>query len=469
MRRQDAGTGRPFPRPTNHAADRRAFMATAVPLRALPAPAMRPGKDDRVASPAPVRRGRSLAGYLVMPRPGDAVKALLMPLTFGLGVLANGGTDGRTLVRALLILIVLEFLVYPARYQWNDVRGFAADQRHPGECDRGRLPGPLSMARARVMASGVVAAARLALAGIVALLPGLNLGGPVLAVIVGVFGVAGAYEALRAAATGRHGGSSTPGVTPALALLWIAVGAGYVVRGLIGLALAMDLREHPATGWAAAITLWAYGVAFVTSRWAVESISFAQPHGHEVSWHADASHAREHLLALTRWLPSRVDPRILTGSTGAPLDRWAVLSGRTPVLAPWNVAVFIAGGAAAITGLLLTDGGGAAVWTVAAVGGGAALTAACLPRQRTPLVGAGAVGLLGIFLFVGSAHPLVALLPWLGVMVAYVHFSAQSLSTMGHLGRVIRGAAVRVLAPLVRLLVGRPTWQALTWSGPTHG
>jgi hypothetical protein len=307
-----------------------AGTATTLPLDGTPVPAVWRAEDHAgFARPAPARRGRSLAGYLVMPRPGDAVKALLMPLTFGLGVLANGGTDGRTLVRALLVLVVLEFLVYPARYQWNDVRGFAADQRHPGKSDRGRLPGPLSMARQRVVASGVVAALRLAVAGVVAVLPGLDLGGVVLAVIVGVFGVAGAYEALRAAATGRHGGDATPPVTPALALVWITVGAGYAVRGMIGLALAMDLRSDPALSVAAAVTLWAYGVAFVTSRWAVESIAFARLHEQSVTWWADASHAREHLLALTRWLPSQVDPRAPTGPAGESLEHWAVLRGPT--------------------------------------------------------------------------------------------------------------------------------------------
>jgi hypothetical protein len=409
-------------------------------------------------------------GYLVMPRPGDAVKALLMPLTFGLGVLANGGTDGRTILRALLVLVVLELLVYPARYQWNDMRGFAADQRHPGESDRGRLPGPLSLARQRILASGTVAALRLAVAGLLAIVPGLGLGGFVVTVIVGVFGVAGAYEAFRTAATGRHGGDTTPPVTPALALLWITVGAGYVVRGMIGLALAVDLRADPAVSVAAAVTLWAYGVAFVTSRWTIESIAFARLNGGRVSWSADAAHAREHLLGLTRWLSSRVEPGTLTGPAGQSLEHWAVLRGPTPVYAPWNVAASIAGAAAAVTGLLLSGAAaGPAVWAAAVVGGTPALAAARLPRWRKPLVGAGAVGLLAVGLTVTPSHPLVVLLPWLAVMTAYVHFSAQSTATMGHLGRALRSAAARALAPPARLLVGQHTWQVLESSSHARG
>jgi hypothetical protein len=431
-----------------------------VPFPTLQPPVMRTAPDRG----QPARTGRPLAGYLVMPRPGDAVKALLMPLTFGLGVLANGGTDGRTVLRALLVLVVLEFLVYPARYQWNDIRGFAADQRHPGK-DRGRLPGPLSMARSRIAASSSVAALRLAVAGVIAVLPGLDLGTVVIFVIVGVFGVAGVYETLRAAATGRHSGDGPPPLTPALVSLWIAVGAGYVVRGMTGLALAVDLGERPALSVAAALTLWAYGVAFVTSRWAVESIAHARLNGGRVRWSADPSQAREHLLALTRWLPPVVDDPAVPG-----LGRWAVVGGRTPASAPWNVAVSIAGAAAVLTGLLLTGApGGPAAWGVAVLGGLTALAAASSPRARFLVAAAGAAGLLLVMLATATPDPLVALLPWLAVMLAYVHCSGQCLESMGELGRVVRGAVARALTPLARVVVGHHTWQALTSNGPAHG
>jgi hypothetical protein len=457
-------------------------MTTAHPSEAIPAarafdavPAASNLIVDRRARPAPpaakpVRRGRSVAGYLVMPRPGDAVKALLMPLTFGLGVLAGGGTDGRTLVRALLMLVVLEFLIYPARYQWNDVRGFAADQRHPGGSDRGRLPGPLSMARSRIIASSAVAALRLAVAGLVGFLPGLDLGGAVIAVFVGVFGVAAAYEALRATVTGKHGGAGPPPLSAGLIALWITVGAGYVVRGMTGLGLAVGLREQPGLSVAAAVTLWAYGVAFVTSRWAVESIAFAELDGERVTWSADASHAREHLLALTRWLPSSAPAHVRTGPRDASLDRWDILRGRTPATAPWNLAVSLAGAGATATGWLLTVGEiSGAAWSIVVAGTIASLAVALLPRYRLEVLIASAAALFVVLTTGGTAQPLVALLPWLTVMTAYVHFSGQCLATMGSLGRVVRGAVGRALCPLARLAVGHHTWQVLSSSGVTHG
>src|SRR3954463_14276497 len=211
-----------------------------------------PGVQPAAAVTAVPKRRRTLAGYLLMPRPKDLFKALLMPLTFGLGVLANGGVSGQTLVRAVVVLALLELLVYPARYQWNDIRVFVADQRHAAEKDRGRLPGPIENARKHVVASCVVAALRLVLTGVIAFLPGLRLGGVLLAMTAGVFGVAIAYEALRAVATGRTG-EVPPRITVGLGLLWLTAGAGYVVRGLTGLALATDLGRQPVLGVAAGV------------------------------------------------------------------------------------------------------------------------------------------------------------------------------------------------------------------------
>jgi hypothetical protein len=211
-------------------------------------------------------------------------------------------------------------------------------------------------------------------------------------------------------------------------------------------------------------------VAFVTSRWAVESLAFARLGKDTVTWSANASHAREHLLALTRWLPSQVDPRALGGPGGESFEHWAVLRGRTSAGAPWNVAVTITGAAAAVTGLLLSGAEpGRAAWIVAMIGGAIAFAATRLPRSRAVLVVAGGAGLLAAFLAVSLPHPLVAVLPWLAVMVAYLHFSAQSMAAMGQLGRVVRSALGRALVPPVRLIVGHPTWHELTSNRPARG
>lgn len=429
--------------------------------------AVAPGAARRTARTA---RGRSLLSYLVVPRPGDAVKALLMPAVFGLGVLAVGGMDKTTVVRAAIVLVVLEVLVYPARYQWNDIRGFAADQRHPARAERGRLPGPPQMARQRIMASTAVATARLGVAAGIALIPGLHLSGTVLGVIVGVFGVAAAYEALRSAATG-HCEDANPAVTPVLVALWLAVGAGYAVRGMTGLAMAVDLREQPWLTLAATITLWAYGVAFVTSRWAVESLAFAELRGTRLRWTAGASHAREHLLALTRWLPKAVTPGDLTGPANGTTAGWAALRGRTPLTAPWNLALILAGAGAAVTGLLLTTPvrGAGMPLAFAALGGLAVLAAVALPRLRVPAVLAGAGAVLVAFVAAPDAEPVVAALPCTAVLLAYLHFSAQTLRSLSRPRRAIPEPLLRALAPAARIAVGHDTWRLLKTQDPAHG
>lgn len=399
---------------------------------------------------------RTLLGYLVMPRPKDLFKALLMPLSFGLAVLAAGGTSAHTVLRAAVVLFALELLVYPARYQWNDIRGFAADQRHPAEADRGRLPGPVDRARAHVSASVAVAMARLAVAAALPfLLPGLELGGILLWVVLGVFGVAVVYEALRAACTGRTDVVPPP-VRPALVMLWLAVGAGYVVRGLTGVALVVDLPGDPVLGVAAAVTLWAYGVAFVTARWAIESTAFARLRLGRADWTADASHAREHLLALVRWLPSEAGRGV--GSATA----WAALRGRTPVVAPWNVATIVAGAAAAVTGRLLAGPvTTSAVLATAAAGGLLALVVVRAPRGRWAAVAAGCVVLFGIAVLVRAPGVVAAALPWLVVTAAYVRFSGRSLSSMGRVGDRLGAGLAGLLAPVGRVLVGPDTWDVL--------
>jgi hypothetical protein len=388
------------------------------------------------------------------------VKGLLMPTAFALGVLAGGHLDRDALLRAAVAWVALELLVYPARYQWNDVRGFVADQHHPGEKDRGRLPGPLARARAHVTASCVVALLRLAaVAGLALLLPGLHLGGVLLTITVGVFGIAVVYEALRAG-TGRTGRVPPP-PRPGLVALWVVVGAGYALRGMVGLVLAVDLGERPAAFVAATVALWAFGVAFVTSRWALEAMAFARADDGRLVWTARAEQARDHLLGLVRWLPARTTER-------DPAD-WAALRGRTPLTAPWNLALVLAGAAAGLTGPLLAGpvpppyAAGAAV-----LGGLAALAAVLVPRARVAVVFAGAVVQWAALAAEGVARPLPSVLPWLAVMAAYLVFSSKRLNTIGTGNRRVRAAAAAVLAPVAHVVVGPATWNAVRSGGP-HG
>src|SRR4051794_36434634 len=179
-------------------------------------------------------RPRTLRNYLVLPRPKDAVKWWILPLTFAIGVITRGGVTNHGLARAALVWAALELLVYQARYQWNDIRGFEADQKHPDSAGRGRLPGPLEDGRKHIAASAGVAVARVAAAGVLALaLPGFALGWTLVVLTVAVFGVAAAYEALRAVGTGRGADVPAP-LTPAVVAIWFVIGRGYGLRGVSG-------------------------------------------------------------------------------------------------------------------------------------------------------------------------------------------------------------------------------------------
>lgn len=453
----------------------RAADAGSPPARLVP-----PRRRERVGpAPAPTRpvrasetqagarrpAGRTLAGYLLMPRPGDAFKALLIPCTFLLGVLGTGGTDLTTVLRAVVVLFAVEFLIYPARYQWNDVRGFAADQRHPGAVDRGRLPGPVERGREHILASCAVAGLRLALVAVLVLaLPGLRLGPLLGLAVVAVFGVAAVYEALRQACTGRSEQVPAP-MRPTLVGLWIAVGAGYAVRGLIGLGLAVDLVQRPALAVTAAVALWAYGIAFVTSRWAVEATAFCTVRSGRPEWAVEAQHAREHLMALVRWLPDRVASQPGAPATMPGAD-WTPLRGRTSVLAPWNLGFVVSGGAAALTGWWLAapaaDGVGP---RLAVAAGGALLTLAVLlvpSGARWALTALGAAVLLVQALLLGAGTGAWAsVLPWAAVMVAYATATRNSLSTMGSWTTPLTRPCGTAAGAVARWVVGPSAWELI--------
>ncbi|MFL5899140.1 MAG: hypothetical protein ACJ76D_11910 [Solirubrobacterales bacterium] len=375
---------------------------------------------------------RSLRGYLLLPRPGDLVKAWIFPAAFALGVLAEGGTSARELLRAAVLWGALELLIYQARYQWNDIRGFAADQRHPDREARGRLPGPPARGRTHIRASALVALGRLAVvAGLAIVLAPLDLARSLLALVVAVFGVAVLYEALRARVTG---GSSRvpPPLTAGILTLWALVGAGYAIRGLAGLGSALDLLDEPWLGAAALLAFWSFGIAFVTGRWALEALAFGRLGDRGgISWRAAAGQAREHSLALIRWLPKE-RPTEPCGGDGTLRD-WRPLTGKVPLHAPWNLAAVAAASAAALSGRLLAGPADLAGAALAAAAGGICAALVLAPRRRRwPALLLAAPALLALFAGLGLPRPGLVLLPWLAVLAAHLFFTAQSPGTLAH-------------------------------------
>lgn len=423
------------------------------------------GLQTRRVMPPGGAGGRSLVSYLLMPRPRDLAKGWLFVATCALGMLGVAQVSWHMLARALVVLAAVELLVYPARYQWNDVRGFVADQNHPSSHGRGRLPGPMSKARSHVAASCAVAAAKLAITGLlVVLLPALHLAGLLAFAVVGVFGVAVVYEMLRSTATGRDSAVPPP-VRPGIVSLWVVVGAGYAVRGMLGLGSAVDLGRHLALALAAAIALWCYGTAFVTARWAIEATAFGTVRNGEVTWTVHAEQAREHLLALVRWLPPGISQRLND------LRDWTALNERTPTTAPWNIAIIGAGAGAALSGPLLCGDAPPQHLAVAAVVGGLAATVVVWAAGRRPIVlVTTALLVLAALTLLQVPRPALLVLPWFLAMSAYVFSTTRTmrkLSREDHRPNGFVRLIGRVTAATGRLVLGEQTWQAMSSRQPS--
>lgn len=329
---------------------------------------------SRTATAPPRARGRGLGAHL-LPRPEDLGSAVAVPLGFVVGLAAGGiGQVGH----AVLVWLALELLVHPAR-------------------------------RARP----AVAALRLALTAALALaVP--HVAGVLLGATAGVLGAAAVHARVRPPATGPADGVPVP-LRPALVALWVVVGAGCAVRGLTGLALAVDLGARPGLAVSAGLAAWALGVVVVTSRWALEPLRLAAFRDGQVVWHVAPGQAREHTLGLVGWLPAEAP----ADSSGGPCA-WRALQDRAGLTAPWDLALLVAGGAAGLTGHLLA-GSGAATTGLAAlvVGAGTAAAVALLPAARVPVAVAGVLLLVAVQVTSGDGAAPVAALPLALVLVVH--------------------------------------------------
>ncbi|GAA0372992.1 hypothetical protein GCM10009541_14260 [Micromonospora gifhornensis] len=175
----------------------------------------------------PLDYERKLWSYLIWPRTADWIKWLIVPAIAGPLLWAGPiRLDWSGLWNALAVWFALEFLIYTARYQWNDIIGLADDAAHPAKKARKRLPMGASqkIMRHNVRWSAAAALTRIAIAlGI-----GATLGMPwvMTCLIAAVFGIAIPYEYLR-----RRPASVRPEqTTPVTIAIWITVGLGYVLR-----------------------------------------------------------------------------------------------------------------------------------------------------------------------------------------------------------------------------------------------
>ena len=362
-----------------------------------------------------------LIAYLLVPRRDAWGKALMAPACFVAAACSTGHFGGWA--RFTVLWLVLELLIYQARYQWNDIAGVESDLRHPEAGARSRLPvGSTPQARRRSIGlSWLTAAARILAALLVGWLTGLT--GQVLVLAAAVFAIAGSYELLRASRY-RHWTSVR------VVAVWLAVGLGYLVRGGLGLSLG-GLAAGSAAMVATLVCLGAFGVMFVLLTWALEATSYCTADD-DGRWHARPELAvKPHLAALLRHVAGPLDGAGLPPGASRYCGGDRVLRGGSRLSAPWNLALLAASASGGVSGAALArpHAAGTVAWIVAAAAG---LAGGVVLARRRSSRGRWAVA-AGWFLVVVAAGlvarpglPVLAGVPWLVVAGLYCTFCGWS-------------------------------------------
>lgn len=292
---------------------------------------------------------RGLASYLLFPRPEDWHKWLFLPFAFGFGLFYAQRPDADTVLQLALALLVLEYLVYQGRYQWNDIRGLAEDLVHPEKGARKRLPVTRTGPRRAVEASAWTIAGRqlLAITVIVWLFySGRDAaGGMLAATMMTVWLAAVWYETLRAKAAAT---APTRMSRNSLALV-ILVGCGYAARAIVGLVIAgVPLSRQPVV-WVLVVAAWTFGVMFVSITWALEGLAHVTERNGRY-YYATGQRAEQdglpllgrkpHLGAMLSFLRVDVRPDHLTkGDVSWCTHVRPFIAGGGPLLAPWNLGL----------------------------------------------------------------------------------------------------------------------------------
>ncbi|GHF88908.1 hypothetical protein GCM10018790_77830 [Kitasatospora xanthocidica] len=407
--------------------------------------------------------GRSLGAYLLLPRPEDWAKWLFIPLAFVTTSWERGrGFHWENMVLAVL---VAEFLVYSARYQWNDIRGLEHDSGHPLNAERLRLPrvGSRKHARFVVYSSLIVAALRL----LAALVVGLALGrtDDVLILMAVVFGLAVVYEALRGWEDEHPAAARS---------LWLIVGVGYAVRFLVG-AFAASEPPYSVLSVVASFYFYCFGVMFVLMTWLLEGTSFCRA-ASEDSWYVPqgALRGKTHVRLLLAYLGSpHVDHlsvlRLPGTAPGVVCGERRVLEDSRKLrtlLAPWNIAFLAAVVMSAPTGVLLAGGRLEPARTAVAVllalaAGWMVMVGSRALRLTAAVSGAAALSLvLTRGLEVESAQVLVVA-PWLLSTITYITFRQQSYVELKSFAKGLAGALRSTLLTIVGKIIGEDTWRRI--------
>lgn len=398
--------------------------------------------------------------YLLLPRPQDLIKWFFVPVAYSIGLLLADTDSSVSLPYAALGWLVFEYLVYQARYQWNDIRGLTDDLAHPARSERRRLPVTALGERKAVALSGLVILTKMALAAVIA----LNVPSLTAAVLVSggcAWAVAFAYERLR--------NGTSQSIVRAIAI-WLVVGVGYAVRTAFGLTLA-GVSPGERTLWpfiALVVAAWSFGVVFVTLTWVIEATGHCCG-GPDPLLYPRTLRTKPHLFHLLRFTGLRLRP----AGTSAPPEALDVkpIAQRAPLWSPWNAGLVLSV-AIAVAGCMRTGWTAAAITALAIV---ATIGVVVTPTPESRLVTTG----VSLVVVVPATGALVnwtsalavglVLLIFLGV---YAGFRQSCYADFRYFLRnlviMLRGAgtwADTSVRTVLRWLVGRRTWQLLTASG----
>lgn len=408
------------------------------------------------------RGGRSLLSYLLVPRPEDWIKWTIAPGVYVVTAWTVGSWANWSLF--IILWFILEFLVYAARYQWNDVRGMAEDQDHPERQARARLPiGRDSTQNQRIVTASCLAAGiRLLLA----LLLGwaCHLFAPTVAIILAVLATAVVYEWLRSR-TNTWGTSQPSRVTIAI---WLVVGIGYAIRaGVAFWAAGLALNKFGVA--AGLLSFAAFGTMFVLLTWTLEATSLCRKDSQNL-WHStDQLNAKAHLAELLRYVGQKPQPPDRSLVEEANCGHVDVLEGSRQRLTPWNAALLVAVISGLLLGATLSGAQKGLSWAViaAVTGGVSGLAIAWARNTHDRLIVLAASGALSLLLGVSAhaVHPWAMPLPWLMVGMTYTGFRASSYHDLKHAAQIMIRPIRAIGLLLARVVLGTRT---ADWIGLPH-
>lgn len=224
-----------------------------------------------------VNGAAKLVGYLIYPRPGEIQKNLFTIIGFIYGILCQWAVNGAEKISPaflrdridtlVLAIFVIDFLVYQARYQWNDIRGYTEDRKHVEGKSRKRLGNCGVEAKTAVLASCAVMLIRLVAAAVIICKFAGDIARPSAVCAVSMLLLAVIYEFVRAKKCKR--------------LTIFVVCWGYPLRLLYGLwaawpqmhtdLLQSDQLAVVTVGLLIATTV--FGGLFVSMTWLLEAVS----------------------------------------------------------------------------------------------------------------------------------------------------------------------------------------------------